>query len=232
MENKEIVIEGIQNGLSKNEILTKLIRAGLEMVEANVFYKDVGAESGLLLSAEQKDEKIATILPECVVEGILDRKKAYSALLTDVRMGKGPALKRIKTYAAEHNLQLSKAVHPKRDTSAIESAVKAWHDGGESKEVIEASLIQHFGYTEKNAGKAYNKFGKLIGFITTKATGRVELAKWFNQPSNVEGDKSAIIDRLMSSTGIAKATAETRYGMYLFAVEYAAQGNEPLAEAA
>ena len=226
MTNEEIIINGLKAGNAKNVILTELVRndADLDLTKAGALIKQVGTDNNLILDNEAKDSLTAEVADQFTADGKLGREAAVTALMERGAMTKTAAVNRLKTYCANSDIEFPQASRASRDMDAVKNAYKTWFDGGETREAIEAGLIEHFGYTEKNVKQAYLKIGKELGLIEASvSTGRAELAAWFAVPENVEGDKAAIVSRLMESTGVAKATAETRYNMYLFAVEYQKQ---------
>ena len=223
MSNEETIIEGIKAGKTKGQVMADLIREDitLDLVKAGQLYAEVGAKEGLLLSAEQKESAVSKAVTDNTVEGKLNREAAVTALMTAASITKSSATNRLKAHCKEHGIEFPPAVRVGRDMEAVKDAYKKWWDAGTPRESIEAGLVKHYGYGEKSVGQAYVKIGRELGLIESgSAAGRVSLATWFANPANVEGDKAAIVARLMESTGVAKATADTRYGNWLFAVEY------------
>lgn len=244
MSQKKIIVDGLKAGKTKNQILTDLIRgdASMDLVAAGKLYHEVGTAEGLIMSAEDKEKKINEIAAKHVAEGKLNREAATTELMQSAALSKGAATSRLKNYCEVNKVEFPAATRTKRDMEAVKTAYKAWWDDNVAREQIEAGLVQHFGYGEKSVGQAYIKIGRELGLIDEAgAQGRIELAAWFANADNVTKtengqtvakDKKDVVEKLMADTGVAKATAETRYGMYLFAVEFHKALTTPPAAAA
>jgi hypothetical protein len=228
-DNKNIIVEGIKAGKSKMVILTELLRADetLDLNTAGALYKEVGTGEKLLLTNEEKNELVSEVIAQYNTDEGFNRDEAVKVLAEKGAMTEAAAVSRLKAACKEAGVEFPVAVRAKRDMEAVKNAVKTWHEQGTTKEQILAGLIQHYDYTEKNAPAAYNKLGKEIGFIEGRvATGRIEQAAWFLNPANVKGTKAEIVERMMEAQGVTKATAETRYVIWQFAVEYHKQASE------
>lgn len=229
MDNNSIVIEGLKKGLSKMAIMTNLIRndSELDLTKAAALYKKVGSENNLILDNEAKDNLTVEIATKFNVEGKLNREDAVTELMNRGAMTKNAAVSRLKSYCIANKIDFPQAsTRVSRDMEAVKAAYKTWHAGGYDRNAIESGLREHYGYTEKNVGQAYLKIGKELGLIqTTASVGRTELATWFANADNVKGEKKDVVAKLIKDTEIAPATAESRYAMYLFAVEYAKMVN-------
>lgn len=225
MDNSQIVINGLKTGASKMVILTSLIRNDetLDLGAAGVLYKRVGTENHLLLNKEDKDNLVVEIAAQFNTDGRLDREAAVNALCERGAMTKNAANNRLKGYCIQHKIEFPISVRggSSKDMVPIHEAYKSWMDQEASRESIQAGLVQHFGYTKKNVGQAFLKIGRELGFIEGGAApGRNELAQWFATTENITGSKKEITERLVEDTGIAPATANSRYSNFLFAIEY------------
>lgn len=229
MTNNEIVTAGLKAGHSKNQIITDLVRSDpeLDLVAAGSLYKEVGSSEGFLLNKDAKEALVAEVIAQYTTEdeGVVsvDREKIVNSLVERGHMSKNAATNQLKTHCAAHEIEFPSADRSGggRDMVAVKAAYKTWWEEGIVREQIEAGLIEHFKYTENSAKSAYLKLGKELGFIEEGvAQGRQVLAEWFANPEKVKGEKKDIVALLIEETGVAKATAETRYGAYLFAKAY------------
>lgn len=234
MDAKAIVTAGLKAGNSKMQILTDMIRAdnALDLGSAGTIYKEVGTEQGYLLDKTAKEKLVKEIgaqytIPEVpatddaeAVPATFNRTAGVNALVERAHLSKTVAVNHLKTYCAENGLVFPNADRTSRDMNAVKEYYKTYF-AETTREAMETALIANFAYTKKNVGQAFLKIGKELKLIAGgTAPGRSELAAWFTVGDNVKGEKKEVIKRLMEDTDIAKATAETRYGMYLFAVEY------------
>lgn len=232
MTNEELIVKGIKEGKTKGQVMADLIRqdTALDLVKAGALYAEVGAKEGLLLSAQEKTDAVGVAAKANSADGKLNRDAAVTALMAAASITKSAATTRLKAYCKDNSIEFPAASRTKRDMTAVHAAYKEWFEAGTAREQIEAGLVQHFGYGEKGVGQAYVKIGKELGLIEGgSAQGRVDLAAWFADAGNVTETKDGatvakskadIVTKLMADTEVAKATAETRYGMWLFAVEY------------
>jgi len=227
MENKQIVIEGIKRGDSKMKIVCALIRndAELDTTTAGTLWSKIGTEAKLLMSAKEKDDAVFTgLIPFITTDAAtkvktLDRSKALGAIIVKFpALDKGMVNSRFKKYCSDNEIELP-ALSNKRDMEAISKVVAEWKVAGHAEPAIKAGLIRDYGYTEKNVDAAYRKIGKELGFISDSGY-RTDLAVWCQTPANVTGTKKEVIEKMVDHFGIAPATADFRYTMYLFALDF------------
>jgi len=232
MSNESIIIDGIKAGNSKAAVLTALIRNDekLDLGKAAELFKKVGTDEGLLLDNDTKDKLTVEIATANLDdERVFNREAATAQLVEKAALTKSAASNRLKAWCEDNDVTFPAAVRVGRDMQAVHESYTKWTEDGIDRDGIEAGLVEHFGYTENNVGSAFNKIGKELGFISS---GRSDLAAWFADAENVVGDKAAITAKLMVDTGIAQATADVRYGMYLFALEFVKEVSPEIQEAA
>ena len=242
MDNKQIVIEGIKRGDSKMKIVCALIRndAELDTSTAGTLYTTTGTEAELLMTNKEKDEAVnGGLVPFIIIDAAtkiktLDRIKAMTAILTKYpALDKGAINSRFKKYCADNEIELP-VISLKRDMALVEKTVSEWRTAGHAEPAIKAGLVRDFNFSEGNVDAAYRKIGKALGFISDSSY-RTALAVWCQTASNVAGSKKEVIAKMVEHFGIAAATADFRYTMYLFALDFqkaAISDSQPVEQAA
>lgn len=231
----ELILKSLQAGKSKNDILVEIVRAdpAIDLVKAGQLYAEVGKKAGLIMDNETRKKSVTTAVNAHIGGGetgerTLDREAAVAELIAK-GFSKGAAVSNLKAACAEQKIIFPQATRQKRDMEKVNTAYRAWVKDGVSREQIEKGLVQHFGYGKNSVGSAYVKIGRDLGLIEKAQHGnRKQMAEWFADPKNVEGDKKAVVARIKKDHKVADATADTRYAIYLFAKEYHAAMTVPV----
>lgn len=219
--SKERALELLADGKTKNEILTDLVQnAGLDLAAAAKVYNEAATEGGYRVSNEEKASAVAEVFQKHNTENGFDRAAATDELMAAVKITKLAAEGHLRKAAEAAGVEWPKAARQGRDHAAIAHAVKVWHDEGATEESIKAGLMQHYNFTEKGVEAAYRKYGKAAGFIEARAGGDRAGAVQF-MFDNQELPRKEWIAKMIEELSCSKATAETRYSIFLYAQDYA-----------
>lgn len=219
---KAIVVEGLQTGKSKMEIIADMIRAdtSVDLVKAGKIYAEAGKGAGLILDNEARANAVEEIITSHTTDNKLDREAATAALIKK-GMTKMTAVQRLKDACEAKNIEFPQATRVKRDMEKVYEAYKKWMADGTSRESIEAGLVKYFGYGKKGVSAAYTQIGRHLGLIEPATSAdRAKIADWFANADNVKGKKKDIVERHEKAFKCKTSTAELRYTQYLFAVAY------------
>jgi len=219
VSKENFVLEQLNAGTAKNEIITALVRDhGLDLQGAAKLYTDTAQANGFIMSKDDKAKVVAEALTNHTADGTLNRDAAEADVMEKAHVTKLTASSLLKKAAEEANIAWPKATRQARDHDAIADVVKQWHDQGVEEERIKAGLREHYKFTEKNVDAAYRKYGKMAGFLQGGGGDRSAVIDYM--VANRGKGRKEWIDGMMKATDCKLATAETRYTMSLYCEDF------------
>lgn len=208
----------LKAGESKRNIVTQLVRGGMNLEEAVKAYTEVARDNGFILSAEEKAKILAEVYDEYYEayqkNGVWDRENAVKAYMDKAHVSKATATNKLKQLADADGVEWPRAAtRNSRDHDAIAAVVKKWHEDGAPEGSIKAGLMQHYNYTEKGVDAAYRKYGKMAGFLGRDSGARRQVSEFFAR--HTKTGRKEWIDAMVQEMGCQPATAQTRYAIWL-----------------
>ena len=109
-ENTSIVVNGLKEGKSDDDILQALYEQGIPFGELRTVFNDIIKEKGLRLTAKERKEKTAEIMEGVTaIETVEDMAKIVADLSKKLKVADTKAMGSLRTWAKANGIELPKA---------------------------------------------------------------------------------------------------------------------------
>lgn len=182
-ENVSIIVNGLKDGKSDDEILQELYeQGGIGFGDLRTIFNDIVKEKGLRLTAKERKEKTAEIMDGVTaIETVEDMAKVVANLAKKMKVAETKAMGSLRTWAKGAGITLPKAPR-------VSKARKAGF-GGHYKKILDWILENRT--ADKAAVVAFCHENKIPEAYSTQALNCVHFAKVWSGEVEAETEEAS-----------------------------------------
>jgi len=213
-------------GMNEDDIIEALAKnAGLSIMKAVSAYKKFQKEAGLVMSKEERTQKITDTIAPFVDKKTktVDLEKALAAVAAELDVTESSAKGHIRRYCKAEGIEMpTRTVMSEDDLKPYIASVEKAKKAGEKKADTVAGLMNGFKLDEKAAKRIYSRVCKLKGLTSARASlDNGPVIEFLKKNAAKFTSKDKFVEMMQKNfKEMAPSTARSYWKLYQFTLEF------------